>query len=91
MRIGVGIVSLLVALALVALLTRKSVDATRIGIAVAAAAVLLHLYVAPAPRRELPLIGLATLAGVGFESQACFRIRWRRLPRSGVAGSMVTC
>ncbi|MBK6673233.1 MAG: DUF2878 domain-containing protein [Gammaproteobacteria bacterium] len=39
-----------------------------IGIAVAAAAVLLHLYVAPAPRRELPLIGLATLAGVGFES-----------------------
>jgi Protein of unknown function (DUF2878) len=39
-----------------------------IGIAVAAAAVLLHLYVAPSPRRELPLILLATLAGVAFES-----------------------
>ena len=32
MRIGLGIVSLLVALALVALLTRKSVDATRIAV-----------------------------------------------------------
>lgn len=32
MRIGLGIVSLLVALVLVALLTRKSVDATRIAV-----------------------------------------------------------
>jgi hypothetical protein len=39
-----------------------------IGIAVAAAAVMLHLYVAPSPRRELPLILLATLAGAAFES-----------------------
>jgi hypothetical protein len=39
-----------------------------IGVAVAAAVVLLHLYLAPAPRRELPLILLATLAGAGFES-----------------------
>jgi Protein of unknown function (DUF2878) len=39
-----------------------------IGIAVAIAAVLLHLAIAPAPRRELPLILLATLAGVLFES-----------------------
>jgi Protein of unknown function (DUF2878) len=39
-----------------------------IGISVAAAAVLLHLYLAPAPLREVPLILLATLAGVLFES-----------------------
>jgi hypothetical protein len=39
-----------------------------IGIAVAGAAVLLHLYVAPSPRRELTLILLAALAGTIFES-----------------------
>lgn len=39
-----------------------------IGIAVAAAAVLVHLYGTPSPRRELPLILLATLAGAAFES-----------------------
>lgn len=39
-----------------------------LGIAAAAAAVLLHLYLAPSPRRELPLILLATLAGAAFES-----------------------
>ena len=39
-----------------------------IGITVAVAAILLHLYVAPAPRRELPLILLAALAGAIFES-----------------------
>jgi len=39
-----------------------------IGIAAAAAAVLLHLYLAPAPRRELPLILLAIVAGAAFES-----------------------
>ena len=39
-----------------------------IGIAVAAAAVLLHLYAAPSPRRELPLIAVAALVGAAFES-----------------------
>jgi hypothetical protein len=39
-----------------------------VGVAAAVAAVLLHLYVAPAPRRELVLILLATLAGTAFES-----------------------
>lgn len=39
-----------------------------IGIAVAAAAVLLHLCIAPAPRRELPLIALTMVAGALFES-----------------------
>lgn len=39
-----------------------------IGVAVASAAVLLHLYAAPSPRRELPLIAVATLAGAAFES-----------------------
>ena len=39
-----------------------------ISVAAAAAAVLLHLYMAPAPRRELPLILLAMLAGAAFES-----------------------
>jgi uncharacterized membrane protein YjjP (DUF1212 family) len=39
-----------------------------IGVVAAAAAVLLHLVMAPAPRRELPLILLATLAGAAFES-----------------------
>jgi hypothetical protein len=39
-----------------------------IGVGLALAAVLLHLWLAPAPRRELPLIALATLAGAGFES-----------------------
>lgn len=39
-----------------------------IGVAVAAGVVLLHLYLAPAPRRELPLILAATLVGAAFES-----------------------
>ena len=39
-----------------------------IGVAAAAATVLLHLYVAPAPRRELLLMLLVTLAGAAFES-----------------------
>jgi hypothetical protein len=39
-----------------------------VGIAAAIGAVLLHLYLAPSPRRELPLIALAILAGVLFES-----------------------
>jgi hypothetical protein len=39
-----------------------------IGIAVAIGAVLLHLYLAPSPRRELPLILLSILVGVLFES-----------------------
>lgn len=39
-----------------------------IGVGVAGAAVLLHLYIAPAPRRELTLILLTTLAGAAFES-----------------------
>lgn len=39
-----------------------------IGIGVAAAAVLLHLWIAPEPRRELPLIILAALAGAVFEA-----------------------
>lgn len=39
-----------------------------IGMGVAGVAVLIHLGVAPAPRRELPLILLAALAGAAFES-----------------------
>ena len=39
-----------------------------IGIAVAAAAVLWHLYGARAPQRELQLIGIAIFAGALFES-----------------------
>ena len=39
-----------------------------IGMWVAGVAVLIHLGVAPAPRRELPLILLAALAGAAFES-----------------------
>ncbi|HYP81639.1 MAG TPA: DUF2878 domain-containing protein [Steroidobacteraceae bacterium] len=39
-----------------------------IGIAVACTAVLLHLYAARSPGRELPLIAVAILAGAAFES-----------------------
>jgi hypothetical protein len=39
-----------------------------IGIAVAVAAVAWHLFMARAPRRELPLIGIAIVAGALFES-----------------------
>ena len=38
------------------------------GVAAAAGSVLYHLHAARAPRRELALIGIATLAGVLFES-----------------------
>lgn len=39
-----------------------------LGLAVAAAAVLLHLHAAQDPRRELKLIGLAALVGTVFET-----------------------
>jgi hypothetical protein len=39
-----------------------------LGIAVAAAAMLLHLAIASLPARELKLIAIAALVGVGFES-----------------------
>lgn len=39
-----------------------------IGVGVAVAAVLLHLWVAPAPRRELALVVLTALAGAAFEA-----------------------
>lgn len=59
-----------------------------IGIAVAAAAVLLHLWVAPSPRRELPLIALAVLAGGLFES-LLVASGWVRASPSLLVGSVL--
>jgi hypothetical protein len=59
-----------------------------IGIAVAIAAVLLHLYLAPAPRRELPLILLALLAGTVFES-ALIASGWVRAEPALLVGSVL--
>jgi hypothetical protein len=59
-----------------------------IGVATAAAAVLLHLYVAPSPRRELPLILLAILAGAAFES-VLVASGWVRSAPSLLVGSIL--
>jgi hypothetical protein len=59
-----------------------------IGVAAAATAVLLHLCLAPAPRRELPLILLAVLAGAAFES-VLVASGWVRASPALLVGNLV--
>lgn len=59
-----------------------------IGVMVAAAAVLLHLFSAPRPQREWPLILIAAMTGAAFES-LLFASGWVRYSPVLLVGSML--